>query len=451
MIVKDTVPPSTPDTASKIKSETPRSSLDALTVVGVNFRSAGRRLRDSLFAEEPDCARILGELRAAEIGECLLIATCERFDLVSAASGEGREDFLYGLIAREAGQDLSEIRKQSYCHQGADALRHLFAVAASLDSQIVGEPQILGQVKACHKQARDLGLSAGLLDDVMQAAIAAAKRVRTETTVAQQPITLASSALQVARSIHGDLARCRVLLTGTGEVGELLAGEFRDAGVAALEIAHPRAGRGQTAVFRLGGQNRDWRELDAALAESDVVLAALGRGEVLFPTGRVEQALKKRRRKPIFLIDTSPSGDIDPSVNDLDGAYAYNLQDLEQVARQGKAQREAATMAAWKILGAEMTAFTRLKAARQADPVITRVRQHFEALRRQVLEECGGDAQAATRLLVNRLLHDPQTVLKEAAAESPADRAALEEALRRLFRLEDVAAPDPARNNTEEE
>ncbi|MFD2206877.1 glutamyl-tRNA reductase [Kiloniella antarctica] len=429
------VPPFIPEHPFIEQSE----QFDKLAVIGVSARTAGRRLRDSLFVEEPEYDKVLAGLKKRGEKSVILIATCERFDFVLGDHKSKDTDYYLSLMASEAKMTVDEIRKQSYIHTGFNALRHVFAISSSLDSVVVGEPQILGQVKDCHRQSRSIGLTDGFLDDVIQASLVAAKRVRTETTIAQQPITLTSSALQVARGIHGDLSRCSVLLVGGGEVGELLCGEFNSVGIRALRISHPRGERSKTAVFRLGGEASPWSEIHDLAIDSDIILSSLGGGEKIFTKEIIGRCLKQRKRKPIFIIDTTGSRDVAVEVNELDGAFSYNLEDLENVAKQGKKHRENAMMAAWKVLGQEMQSFIRNKIERQAAPTISIVRKHFEALRQQVLTECAGndgDVDAATRLLINRLLHNPQVVLKETAREDPEAHLVLEETLCRLFRIE---------------
>ena len=377
----NSVPPFVPEHPFIEQSE----QFDKLVVIGVNARTAGRRLRDSLFVEELNYRSILENLKIRGATSVVIIASCERFDFILGNTTDKDTEYYRGLIAQEAQLDIETVRQQSYLHQGFNALRHLFAVSSSLDSLIVGEPQILGQVKECHRVSKELGLTDGFLDDVLNASFVAAKRVRTETTIAQQPITLASSALQVARGIHGTLSRCNVLLAGGGEVGELLCGEFNSVGISDLMITHPRMARSETAVFRLGGEACPWEKLGDLVARSDIVLSAFGGGHWLFTKDLVSSCLRQRKRKPIFFIDTTASGEIDPAVNELDGAFSYNLDDLEKVAKQGKIHRETAMMAAWKVLGQEMQAFIRKKVERQAAPIISVVRNHFEMLRQQVL------------------------------------------------------------------
>lgn len=419
-----------------------------LLVVGVNQRSAGPAARERLFQAEPDAARLLAALRLTGPGEAMVLATCERIELIAfmADPAEAERSLVRALTDR-VGLTADDLEGQTFRRQGAEALRHIFAVAASLDSEVVGEPQILGQVKDCHRQAVAAGLAGSGLELVLQAAYGAAKRVRSETPIAQQPVSIAASALLVARDIHGDLDRRDALLIGLGEMGEFLASEFRDAGLRGLVITHPSQLRAESAARRLGCHFRPWEELAEAVTGADIVIGGLGAGNFVVTRGLAEAALKQRRREPIFFIDAAVPGDIEPAVDMLDGAFVYTLADLEQVALKGKATREAASTAAWKILEEELAAFLRQRAERAAVPTVAALREHFEAIRAGVLAGRKLDAEEATRLLVKRLLHDPSEVLRGTAAEEtdPAETnpLSLEAALRRLFRLD--GAPRKAR------
>lgn len=409
----------------------------SLLIVGVNYRSAGVLLREALFVEEERLPERLLELRALELPESLLLATCDRLEVLAVAEDtiEAARK-LRALLERWAGGDGKALEEQSYQLFGEDALRHLFAVAASLDSQVIGEPQVLGQLKESHRLAASFGLSGSFLDRRLQAAYRAAKRVRSETSLAQQPVTLAASALRVARDLHGDLGRCRLLLLGLAEMGELLAEEFRAAGVAELSISHRFESRAEAAARRLRAHVRPWPEWQRGLGDADIVVSALGNGRLLLDEPLVEQVLRARRRRPIFFIDAAVPKDIAPSVEKLDGAFVYSLDDLERAAAAGRRRREGASMEAWRILGAELDAFRKADLAREAAPVVADLRAHAERIRQEVLAEKPGDAEAATRLLLARLLHEPSEALRHAAAEDPGDRTLIERLLRRLFRLE---------------
>lgn len=412
-----------------------------LLLVGVNHRSAGPALRERLFAAEPDAAAVLEAVRAAGASEAVVLATCERIEALALEDDPAAAaPRLLAALARGAGIDPAEFEAQGYRLFGEDAVRHLFAVAASLDSQIVGEPQVLGQVKESHRRAAEAGLVGPTLDSLLQAAYGTAKRVRSETRLAEQPVTIAASALQVARDVHGDPGRRGALLIGLGEMGEFMAAELSDAGLGDLVIVHTSIARSEAVARRFGCNYRPWDELQEALAGADIVVSALGTGRYSVTAAMAEAALKRRRREPIFFIDTAIPGDIDPAVAPLDGAFVYNLEDLERVARRGKANREAAAAAARDIVDQELAAFLRQRAERSAVPSVAALRGHFESVRDDVLAGGRLSAEEATRRLVNRLLHDPSEVLRTTAAEesgaNEAQRGALERALRRLFRIE---------------
>lgn len=406
-------------------------------VVGVNHRSAGMELREALFIEEERLPERLSELRDSGLDEALLLSTCDRVELLAAVEDSAEAALrLRRLLAQWAGVSHDELMGQSYTLSDDDALRHLFAVAASLDSQVIGEPQVLGQVKEAHRLAAALGLTGPVLGRRLEAAYKAAKRVRNETSLAQQPVTLAASALRVARDLHGDLGRSSLLLLGLGEMGELLAGEFRAAGVGELAVSHRSERRAEAVARRLRAHLRAWEEQEEALAQADVVVSALGSGRLLLPAARVEQALRRRRRRPIFLIDAAVPGDIEPAVESLDGAFVYSLGDLERVAAAGRRSREGASMRAWRILGEELDSFRRISRGQETAPLLSDLRAHAERIRQEVLAEKGDDAEAATRLLLARLLHEPSVALREAASADPGNRPLFERLLRRLFRLD---------------
>jgi len=376
----------------------------------------------------------LQKLQSVGPAEGMVIATCERLDFVALPASSGEIlDPLQNLLAECAREDRSAMQQQSYQHRGEAAVRHLFAVAASLDSQIIGEPQVLGQVKECHRIAAGAGMTGPVLEPLLQAAYGAAKCVRRETPVAEHSVSMASSAMQVARTIHGDLRRCNVLMLGTGEMGELLAGEFDEAGVAGLVVMHEFESRAEAVAHRLAAHYRPWSEISDALSESDIVICDRGAGRWTLTHRLLTEALKRRRRHPIFVVDAGLPSDVDPAAADIEDAFVYDLDDLESVARKGQATREVATTLAWKVLGRELARFLQERAARTAAPTITALRSHFEEVRREVLAESRGDAEQATHALVQRLLHNPSEAIRQAVAQGGGTD--LEEIAMRLFGL----------------
>ncbi|HEV2550289.1 MAG TPA: glutamyl-tRNA reductase [Stellaceae bacterium] len=408
----------------------------ALLVIGTNHRTSPVVLRERFALVEARLPLLLERLRDARLGEAVLIATCDRLELITAARDAARAAEVFAsLIAESTEVDAAAIASSLYRHEGPAAVRHLFAVASALDGLVIGEPQVLGQVKAAHRLAAEQGLAASELESAFAAAYAAARRVRRETRIAERPVSIAAAALALARDIHGDLTRANLLVLGPGEMGELMAEHFQRSGVARLTICGPSP-RAERAAERFRSHVLPLDALDEALAAADIAIASLGAGRAMLTTARVAAALRRRPTRPIFVIDAAVPGDAEPAVNDLDGAFLYDLADLERVALAGRATRESASREAWQIIDAELAAFIARRAERRAVPAVVALRQYVERLRRQALDEAGGDAEAATRLLANRLLHDPSERLRALMSAAPDDAAAVEALLRRLFPLE---------------
>jgi len=418
-----------------------------LISTGLTLDSVSPELRDLVFGDEPDLARLLHRLQGASLDDVLALSTCERVEIFAVSRSPDAAGAMLEILAGETGAEVASLQKQTYRRHGDQALAHLFAVTAGLESQVVGEPQILGQVKESHRQAAALGLVGPRLEPMLQAAYQTAKRVRNETEIGQYTVSIAASALMVARDVHGDLGQCSVLVIGLGEMAEFLAGEIKAAGVGDIVFLHPTLARARAAAHRLKGHFRPWVELDQALAAAEIVVGALGTGQFSVTQQQGEQALRARRRAPMYFIDAAVPHDIEPTVNDLDGAFVYDLEDLERIALRGRASRESALEAARDIVAQEISAFSRQHAARGAAPAVVALRQHFEAVRAEVLAGGGLDADEATRRLINRLLHDPTVVLRaaaEGAEPSPNAPLNLEATLKRLFHLDgDKQRPGP--------
>jgi glutamyl-tRNA reductase len=405
-------------------------------VVGVSHRSGTAALREALYVEEARQPELLGRLKAGGLSEAVFLSTCDRSE-VQALAGEPERAAaaIRSAFAAQAGVPEEEVEAQSYRLSGSDALRHIFAVAASLDSQVIGEPQVLGQVKEAHRLAQAAGLMGGRLDEALQAAYAAAKRVRSETGLAEQPVSIAAVVTGLARQLHGNLKRARGLLIGPGEMGELIVEQLRRAGLGGLVVAHSSARRAALIARRHEGHHMALDELPAGLVAADIVVSALGSGRPVVTAQAMDQAIRARRRRPVLLIDVAVPPDIDPQVDRLDDVFRYELDDLERAAMQGRSTRAAAADAAWSLIDEAIAGFLGRQAGKAAVPTIVALRRRFEAIREEVLAERPTDAASATRLLVNRLLHDPSALLREMAAASPAEQAEAEKLLARLFRL----------------
>jgi len=416
---------------------------DRPIIVGANHRSSSMAMRDRIFVEEARIPALLSQLSEKGLDQVLLLATCDRVEAVGITDDvDAFAAAVLDVLAVEGECLVEELREQTYTLTDAQAVEHLFSVTASLDSLMVGEPQIVGQVKAAHRIANEAGFVKAELETCMQAAYSAAKRVRTETRIGEGPVGMAASAVQIARDLFGDLERCNAVLLGTGDMGEMIARDMQAAGLKSLTVTHIRPGRAGYLARELEAHEASFEDFPKLLSESDIVLAALGSRHFQLEKAAVAAALKARRFKPLFIVDAGVPGDVDTAVESLDDAFVYGLEDLEQVALKGRGAREQEAALARDIIAGEAAAFLHNRAERVAVPALTRLHARFESERRQAVADAGGDADKATRLLVGRLLHHPSEAMRRIAAGDEAAWARLEFALEKLFELQDVKADE---------
>jgi glutamyl-tRNA reductase len=375
-------------------------------------------------------------MRCREIGldQALAIVTCDRCDVwacVEPQQAERMGQGIAGLLAEAADLDIAEIVPRLQVTEGEGALRYAFAVAASLESAVIGEPQVLGQVKAAHHLATKATMTGPALDHVMDAIFQTAKKVRHDTSIAAQSVSMAACVVSVARQLHGDLQALTGLLIGDGDMGELMLEHLQGAGLQRWTLMHHNDRHGRAAAERQKLHWRPYEELAAAVTASDLVIAAQDSPRVLIAPPLIKAALKARRRRPVLLVDAGVPGDIDPAVNDLYDAFLYTLDDLEHLAMAGRRQRGDATSEAWTIIDAALAGYRQHQQSLAASPLITDLRARFEAERQEILAAAdGADAAEITRRLINRLLHQPSVTLKQTAGD-----AATEQVVRRLFDL----------------
>jgi glutamyl-tRNA reductase len=419
---------------------------DRYLVVGANHLSSSLTLRDRLFIEDVEVPEFLAHLANVGIPRAIVISTCDRIDILTAIpnlqEAAGR---IVKALAERTGMDGAALAIGLYTLTDDDAVRHVFATASSLDSQILGEPQILGQLKSCHVLARDAEMSSGELETLLQAAYGAAKRVRNETAIGHHPVSMAAAAVQAARDLHGNLANVMGVLIGAADMGVTIAEQFVAGGLGDLTVIHPREKRADAIARQLGCHVSTIDRMADAIADADIIISAIGTRRRVLDADMVRAAGRRRRHKPVLIIDAAVPGDVDPAVNRIDEAFLYDLDDLERVALRGLASRDAEADVAWRIIDEEVGAFKRGRAERVAVPVLTLLREHFEETRRLVLEIAPDEAEKASRLLINRLLHRPSETLRDMASgtevqeqltgTSETDWEAAERLLRHLFRL----------------
>jgi glutamyl-tRNA reductase len=416
-------------------------------VTGLNHTTAPIELRERLaFAKEtlPDATRAL--LTEPGVKEAMILSTCNRVELV--VSHNGREPQLPGFLAKQFSLDPSVLEPHLYRYQDEEAVRHMFRVAASLDSMVVGEAQILGQVKQSWSVARELGAVKGPLDKLLQGAFTAAKRVRTETEIGSSSVSIASVAVDLARRIFGSLDGKHVLVVGAGKMSELAARHLMQHGADSIMVANRTWDRAMRLAEQFLGQAVRFEDLHARAHEADIIITSTGSSEHIFGMQDAQQILHKRKNRPVFLIDIAVPRDVDPQINRLEGIFLYDIDDLQSVAVSNLVDRGREAERAEAIIAEETERFRRRIRTVDIAPAIVEVQGTAEELRQaelhrqqKLLQSLSSEQQAAveslTRGLMAKFLHLPLQAMKSAAREG--DAAALE-TIRGMFGRETPSA-----------
>lgn len=427
------------------------SGPSRLLVVGANHLTSTVALRDRLFVDDDQAQILLERLRDRGLDQALLLATCDRIEVdVLHDDPDFAAKSILDVFSAHSGADYAELDRQCYRLDGRPAVRHLFRVAASLDSLVVGEPQILGQVKNSHRLAQEKSMVGPDLEDLLAAAYHAAKRVRTETSIGERPVSIAAAAERLACNVHGTLDRCTALLIGAGEMGEMIVEHLRRAGLGRVVVVANIMAQAEELALRLGGHFEPFDNIAQRLPEADIIVSAVGSGRYVVTQAMVKDALAARRQNPVFLIDAGVPVDIEPAVGDLDSAFVFDLADLEGVAVEGLVGRDSETTAAAAIIEQEVERFLDVQAGRAASPLVSALRDHFEDTRRDILDNTPNDTISATHLLVNRLLHGPSEVLRQMATERDPSLPDAERLIARLFGVQTGAGKSTADDGDEE-
>jgi glutamyl-tRNA reductase len=372
--------------------------------------------------------RLLGRCREAGLVQAAVLATCDRCEIWTTVEDPGAvAPKLAELIAEAASLSIGQVTSQLHRRSGPEALRYAFAVAASLESQIVGEPQVLAQVKDAHRLAARAGMVEAELDAVFRSALSAGKRVRAETGIAQESVSMAACVTALCRQVFGNPADISALILGDSDLGEFVMEHLMEAGLARWTVAHRSLTRAEAWASRHRGLHAaSLADLDRLLPAADLTIGALDGAQIAVHRDQVKRAVRARRRAPMLFIDLAVPGDIDAAVNDINDAFLYGLDDLERLAMHGRHEREEASKAAWRIVDEAVVAFARESEGRSAVPAVSALKAHFDAERERLLaEQPGLDAAESTRRLINRLLHRPLTALRDAAPDQSLEQAAV--------------------------
>ena len=428
----------------------------SLLLLGMSHRTAPLELRERYAIE--DARPVLGKLVAsAEIDEAVLVATCNRVELVvwtralDAARLRLRSCFERELASEGAAVRPGELDSALYELVDGAAVRHVLRVACAVDSLVVGEPQILGQVKDAYRAAIACGACGPILGRLYPRAFATAKRVRNETTLAERPVSVARVAVDLARQIFESLEDKAALLVGAGDMIELALESLRHHGLGSVRVANRTPARAAALAARFGASAHGLDELPELLRRSDLVLTCIGGERPLIDAKLLREALRERSHRPLFAIDIGVPRNVDPAVNQLDTVYLYDLDDLGALAEANAQGRQTEVERAERIVAEEQQRFEGWLGALAAVPTIRALRARAEAIRRGELErglagvaldaKAAAAVEAVTRGIVNKLLHAPLSRLRE-ELEGEAGLAHLE-AARTLFALEDAEASGP--------
>jgi glutamyl-tRNA reductase len=420
-------------------------------LLGVNHRTAPVEVRERLAIPEsrlPDAIRLL--LQTPGVDEAVIFSTCNRVELL-ARSHEQAPD-LRPFLKSFFGIEAAQVQPHLYEHRDREAVRHLFRVASSLDSMIVGESQILGQVKEAYASARSIGAVHSHLDQLLTRAFAVAKRVRTETAVGSSAVSVASVAVELAKKIFGSLDGKTVYLVGAGKMSELAARHLKAHGAGTIFVANRTHERALALAERFNGRAMLFEQLYETAADADIVISSTGSPVPIFRKEHGELFLQRRKNRPMFFIDIAVPRDVDVAVNKLDGIFVYDIDDLQNVVAGHVSARTAEAARAEAIIAAEVDRFEDRMHTLDVVPTIVSLQDHLEQIRQAEVDKVRGRlgplspeqelaVEAMTRGIVNKVLHTPITALKSAAREAhsakgrAAEAGTLIELIRKIFNL----------------
>lgn len=419
-----------------------------LLLTGLNHRTAPVEVRERLAVNAEQLPAALDALRACPgVDEVMLLSTCNRVEVLAHGGSDRPVDErpLVEALAAMRGLDAAALLPHFYVYRGEDALRHLFRVASSLDSMVLGEPQILGQLKDAYSAAKDRGTLQSALEPVLARAFAVAKRVRNETAIGRNAVSVSYAAVDLAKQIFGDLRPRHALLIGAGKMAELAARHLRRAGCGRIYVTNRTRARAEQMAALVEGAVIDYESFQTRLHEMDIVLASSGATDYILRKEDIRAVLRKRQNRPVFLIDIAVPRNIDPAVDELENAYLYDIDDLGREVEANRQARQREAEEAEQIIQEEVQRLIERFRTREVAPVIVSLQQRLDELAREEMErwrgKLGADGERAealeayTRSLLNKLAHGPIVEIRRAAALPEGDRILA--VIRRMFRLEE--------------
>ncbi len=407
-----------------------------LKLIGVNHKTAPIALREKIAIGRDELAESTRALAATPgVTECMIVSTCNRVELLAVA--EDPETSVAPFLSRQFGIDAAVLSPHLYEYHDKEAVSHLFHVAASLDSMVVGEPQILGQVKEAFAVARAAGTVSGQLEHLLQGAFAAAKKARSETGIGSNSVSIASVAVDLARKIFGSLQGRTVFLVGAGKMSELAARHLVQQGAGAILVSNRTAERARRMAEELHGtvvpEVINYDQLYEAASRADIVISSTGAPHPIFRPEHGHAFMHQRRSRPMFFIDIAVPRDVDPEMNKIDGIFVYDIDDLQQVAAAHMEERSRQAVDAETIIAVEVERFQQRQRTVNAAPAIVALQRKAEEIRiteiQRIHSRLGtltadqlAAVEALTRGLVNKFLHPPMQALKQAARDGDSVR-----------------------------
>jgi glutamyl-tRNA reductase len=410
-----------------------------LVVLGLNHRTAPVEVRERMVFDAATLPVALGELQTQDgIREALIVSTCNRTEMYCVADDAAR--LRHWLLTRHAAHGFEHCL---YEHRDDDAVRHAFGVASGLDSLILGEPQILGQLKDAYRAAQEAAAAGPLLNRLFQATFTVAKRVRTETRIGASAVSVASAAVALARRVFAGFEQRTALLVGAGEMIELAARHLKTQGLGRLIIANRSIARAEELALEFRGSAIALDALDEHLPQADVIISSTASPVPVITADMMRRAIVARRRRPMFVVDIAVPRDVEPAVGELEDVYLYTIDDLRGVVDENLKSRQEEADAARRLIDEEVARFTASLRTQDAGPAIRELRARAETVRAQTLEQAermlaaGRSPQEALAFLAatltNRLMHGPSQALRQAAEAGDAEQ--LQSAMR-LLRLD---------------
>jgi glutamyl-tRNA reductase len=430
----------------------------SLLVIGLNHSTAPVEVRERISFpgdEDGKVTRLIADVSGVE--EAMILSTCNRAEIITTVGSQDTRDQLIEAIGTIHDVDSKLFREFLYVKEDGDAVRHVFRVASSLDSMVLGEPQILGQVKEGYKRATTVSATGPILNRLMHRAFFTAKRVRTETGVGSAAVSVAYVAVELAKKILGRLNDKAVLLIGAGEMAELAAKHLSGQVERPIVVVNRTFDNACTLARQLGGNAMAMEQLLDALVNADVVITSTGSCEPIIRQSDTRIVMKRRRFRPIFLIDIAIPRDVEPQVNDIDGVYLYNIDDLQLVVEENVGERREEAVRGERIVDEEVDKFVNWTKTLESTPTIVALREKLEAIRTGEMSRLNGrisklspedreTVEMITKSIINKIAHDPISFMKKTGARSK--RNDYLDLAQRLFKLDGLLS-DPTSGEEE--